>query len=81
MQNTRLIPQDHAAVIDDMQSGINALKAFSTLLDAVLINDGGNLQCSDSGMFYLIGRHIDALDNGLAALRAHERAAVAQPSQ
>ncbi len=70
--------KDRATIIDDMYRGIAALKAFSTILDAVLVHDGGSLQSSDSGMAALIDRHIDALAEGLASLHAHERAALQQ---
>lgn len=75
MQNAFIAPKDRATVIEDMNRGIAALKAFSTILDAVLIHDGGCLQSGDSGMAALIDRHIEALAEGLAALHAHERAA------
>lgn len=75
MTNALIAPKDRATIIDDMHRGIAALKAFSTILDAVLIHDGGCLQSSDSGMAALIDRHIEALAEGLATLNAHERAA------
>ena len=75
MQNTLFAPKDRATIIDDMNRGIAALRTFSTILDAVLVHDGGCLQSSNSGMAALIDRHIEALAEGLAALNAHERAA------
>lgn len=76
MKNALIAPKDRATIIDDRS--IAALKAFSTILDAVLIHDGGCLQSSDSGMAALIDRHIEALAEGLAALHAHDRAAFDQ---
>lgn len=78
MTNALIAPKDRATIIDDMNRGIAALKAFSTILDAVLVHDGGCLQSSDSGMAALIDRHIEALAEGLAALHAHDRAAFDQ---
>lgn len=78
MKNTLLTPEDRASIIDDMQRGIAALKAFSTIIDAVLVHDGGCLQSSDSGLAALIDRHIDALAEGLDSLHAYERAAIQQ---
>lgn len=75
MNNTLITPKDRASIIEDMGRGIAALKAFSTILDAVLLHDGGCLQSRDSGMAALIDRHIEALADGLAQLHAHERAA------
>lgn len=81
MQIAKIPPKDRAIIIDDMQRVVVAMRAFSTILDAVLIHDGGCLQSSDSGMAALIDRHIDALDEGLAILRAHERAPFDHPSR
>lgn len=80
MKNALITPEDRANIINDMQRGVVALKAFSSILDAVLIHDGGCLQSNDSGVAALIDRHIEALAEGLAALHAHERAAFEQHS-
>jgi len=73
MKKCRLSHKDIESTLDDMDRSIDALKAFSTMLDVILFHDGGCLQSGDSGVSALINRHILALEEGLSCLAARER--------
>jgi len=66
-----LSAREFTSLLDEVASSVDALRAFSTLLDLAVFHDGGALQSRDGGLTRLLDRHLHDIEEIGGELRRY----------